>query len=245
MALVLGPRRGWPKNRAKMGPHNLPLVLSGAALLWFGWFGFNGGSALRLDDGVAAYAFLNTNTAAAAGLLTWVLMEWVFSPQRKATTIGAASGVLAGLVSITPAAGYVQPVGAAVIGAVSGLVCSIVVSFKTRLRYDDSLDVAALHLVGGVIGSLGVGLFATDAVNKAVEEHGAAGLFYGGGGTQLGAQALTVAAVVAYSFIVTYFLGRLIGAVVGNRGRVPETAERDGLDQALHGESAYKWANTP
>jgi Amt family ammonium transporter len=229
MALVLGRRRGWPSHQ--MRPHNLPFVLLGAALLWFGWFGFNAGSALSADS-LAGYAFINTNTAASVGMLTWVCVERL--RYGKATTLGAASGVVAGLVAITPCAGYVSPVGAIVIGLLAGAGCALAVTLKTWLGYDDALDVVGVHLVGGVIGSLGVGLFATKTINPL----GANGLFYGGGYSQLGSQTVTVLAVVSYSFVVTYMLGTVLGRLVGNR--VGSREETGGLDLSVHGEAAYE-----
>jgi Amt family ammonium transporter len=244
MALVLGRRRNLPKppvlpeDRDRMRPHNLPFVMLGTALLWFGWFGFNAGSALTpnghtADTQLAAYAFVNTNTATAVAMLTWVFIERLTA--GRATTLGAASGAVAGLVAITPCAGFVSPVGAMAVGVISALGCGVAVSLKTRLGYDDALDVAGLHLVGGVIGSLGVGLFATTAVNA----DGSNGLFYHGGLQQLTAQGITVLAVVAYSFVVTYLLGRLLGAILPNGGRVTASQEEEGLDRSLLGESAY------
>jgi ammonium transporter, Amt family len=244
MALVLGRRQNWPwpAESHHRRPHSLPFVLLGTALLWYGWFGFNAGSALRLDNSDApsfantvAYAFLNTNTSAAAGLLTWVFMARLVT--GRATTLGAASGVVSGLVAITPCAGYVEPIGAAVIGVASALACGLAVNLKERLKLDDSLDVAGLHLVGGVVGSLCLGLLATDRVNPLVAGH--QGLLYGGGLGQLADQAVTIAAVVAYSFSVTYVLGRLLGGLVRNRGRVSHEQEEAGLDHSLHGELAY------
>jgi ammonium transporter, Amt family len=229
MAIVLGRRRGWPGEQ--MRPHNLPFVLLGASLLWFGWFGFNAGSALR-PDGVAAYAFVNTHVSACIGLVAWVCVERL--RYGKATTLGAASGAIAGLVAITPCAGFVTPVGAIVVGALSGAGCALAVSVKSWFGFDDSLDVVGVHLVGGVIGSLGVGLFATKAINP----NGADGLFYGGGYGQLAAQAVTVVVVVTYSFGMTMLLGTLLGRLVGNR--VPARDEVSGLDLSLHGESAYE-----
>jgi ammonium transporter, Amt family len=231
MAVILGRRIGWPRER--MRPHNVPFTLLGAALLWFGWFGFNSGSALKADN-IAAYAFVNTNTAAAAALLTWVLVERV--RYGKPTALGAASGAVAGLVAITPCAGYVDPRGSIAVGVLAGLGCVLAVPLKDWLKVDDSLDVAGLHLVGGVIGSLCVGLFATKAVNPA----GADGLFYGGGVDQLARQAVTIAAVVTYSFFVTYLIAALIGALPGRSNRVPPTSETSGLDISLHGETAYE-----
>jgi Amt family ammonium transporter len=234
MALVLGRRRGWPTEQ--MRPHNLPFVLLGAALLWFGWFGFNAGSALKADN-LAAYAFVNTNTAASVGLLSWVAVERLRF--GKATTLGAASGAVSGLVAVTPCAGYVSPLGAAVVGMLSGAGCALAVTLKTWLGFDDSLDVVGVHLVGGVIGSLGVGLFATKAINPL----GADGLFYGGGYGQLAVQGVTVVAVVGYSFTVTYVLGTVLGRLVGNR--VPPRDELSGMDLSVHGESAYEMDGQP
>ena len=234
MALVLGRRRGWPTEQ--MRPHNLPFVLLGAALLWFGWFGFNAGSALKADN-LAAYAFVNTNTAASVGLLSWVAVERLRF--GKATTLGAASGAVSGLVAVTPCAGFVSPLGAAVVGMLSGAGCALAVTLKTWLGFDDSLDVVGVHLVGGVIGSLGVGLFATKAINPL----GADGLFYGGGYGQLAVQGVTVVAVVGYSFTVTYVLGTVLGRLVGNR--VPPRDELSGMDLSVHGESAYEMDGQP
>jgi Amt family ammonium transporter len=229
MALVLGRRRGWPQR--PMRPHNMPLVVLGAALLWFGWFGFNAGSALRAD-GVAVSAMLNTNTAAAAALLAWSAVERI--RYGRTTTLGAASGAVAGLVAITPCAGYVTPVSALIIGALAGLACAAAVTLKTWLRIDDSLDVVGVHLVGGALGTLCVGLFASTAVNPL----GADGLFSGGGYGLLGRQLGTLLAVVGYSFAVTYGLGRVLERVLGNR--VTARQEDRGLDVSLHGESGYE-----
>jgi Amt family ammonium transporter len=235
MAVILGRRIGWPRER--MRPHNVPFTLLGAALLWFGWFGFNAGSALKADN-IAAYAFVNTNTAAASALLTWVFVERI--RYGKPTALGAASGAVAGLVAITPCAGYVDPRGSIAVGMLAGLGCVLAVPLKNRLKIDDSLDVAGLHLVGGVIGSLSVGLFATKAVNPA----GADGLFYGGGFDQLTLQAVTVAAVVGYSFFATYFIATLLGVLPSRRNRVQPTSETSGLDISLHGETAYETDRT-
>jgi ammonium transporter, Amt family len=227
MALVLGRRRGWPQVGR---PHNLPLVVLGAALLWFGWLGFNGGSAFAADA-VAGFAVLNTVAAAATGMLGWLVVEAVRS--GRPTTLGAASGVVCGLVAITPAAGYVPPVAALVVGAAAGGLCALAVTLKTWLGYDDTLDVVGVHLVAGVIGSLCVGLFASASINPAVR----GGVFSTGDYGLLGAQALTVLAVGAYAFAVTYGLGSLLHRAVGNR--VAPEAERRGLDLVQHGESAY------
>jgi Amt family ammonium transporter len=229
MALVLGRRRGWPT--AAMRPHSMPFVVLGAAILWFGWFGFNAGSSLHADS-VAAYAFMNTNAAAAAALLAWVAVEQL--RYGKPTTLGAASGAVAGLVAITPCAGFVSPLAALGIGVLAGLACAAAVSLKTWLQVDDSLDVVGVHLVGGVLGTLCVGLFASTSINPL----GANGLFYGGGYGQITRQAGTLLVVGLYSFTVTYVLGRVLDRVVGNR--VPARQEQQGLDLALHGESGYE-----
>lgn len=229
MAIVLGRRRGWPEE--DMRPHNLPFVLLGAALLWFGWFGFNSGSALRADL-LAGYAFINTNTAAAMALLAWITVEKL--RYGKATTLGAASGIVAGLVAVTPCAGFVSPIGALVIGLLAGAICALAVALKTWMGYDDSLDVVGVHLVGGLVGTVGLGLVATISVNSA----GANGLFYGGGYALLGKQAIAALAVSGYSFVVTLLIGSVIGKLVGNR--VSARQERAGLDLSLHGEAAYE-----
>jgi Amt family ammonium transporter len=229
MAIVLGRRRGWPEEQSR--PHNLPLVMIGTALLWFGWFGFNGGSALRAN-GVAAAAVINTQLAASTALLAWIAVERTrFS---KGTTLGAASGAVTGLVAITPAAGYVSPLGAIAIGAFAGAVCQLAVGLKSWFRLDDSLDVIAVHLGGGVIGSLAVGLFATKSINP----DGADGLFYGGGYHLLGVQALAILSVVVYSLVMTSLLGGLTNRLLGNRLRARE--ELVGLDLSQHGEAAYE-----
>jgi Amt family ammonium transporter len=228
MVLVLGRRRGWPDRL--MRPHNMPLVILGTALLWFGWFGFNAGSSLHADA-VAVSAFMNTNTAAAAALLTWCLVERI--RYGRTTTLGAASGAVAGLVAITPCAGFVTPISAIIIGALAGVACATAVSMKTFLRVDDALDVVGVHLVGGVLGTLCVGLFATVAVNPLATN----GLFTGGGYGLLGRQFVTVLAVVGYSFTATYLLGRVLDRIIGNR--VSAREEDAGLDVSLHGESGY------
>jgi len=228
LALVLGPRLGFKLD--SMRPHNLPLVLLGVGLLWFGWFGFNAGSALAAD-GKAAAIFLNTLVAGCTGMLGWLFVE-----QRRdghPTTFGAASGVVAGLVAITPACGTVGVLGAVVVGAVAGVFCSYAVGWKFRLGYDDSLDVVGVHLVGGIVGTVLIGLLAT-----AVMTDGPDGLFYGGGLAQLGKQILAVAVVGLYAFGVTYVLGKVIDRFFGFR--VDREAESSGIDLALHAESAYE-----
>jgi Amt family ammonium transporter len=228
LTLLVGRRLGWPAEPMK--PHNLPLVLLGAALLWFGWFGFNAGSALGANE-LAGYAFVNTNTAAAAALLAWLAVEKL--RDGHPTTLGAASGAVAGLVAVTPAAGFVSPLGAIVIGLLAGAVCACAVALKYRLGYDDSLDVVAVHLVGGVVGSLGVGLFATTTINAL----GADGLFYGGGLALLGKQALAVVTVLAYSFLVTLLIGKVVDVALGLR--VAAEGEAEGLDTTEYAETAY------
>ena len=199
VCLVIGKRKGWPKER--MRPHNVPFILLGAGLLWFGWFGFNAGSALSANT-LSAYAFVNTNTATAAALLAWMLTEKL--RDGHATTFGAASGAIAGLVAITPACGFVSPMGSIVIGLAAGVICCLATGLKNIFKFDDALDVVGVHLVGGILGALLIGLFGTAMVN------GANGVFYHGGWTLMGHQILAVAAVVAYSFIVSYFLALFI-----------------------------------
>jgi Amt family ammonium transporter len=228
LALVLGPRLGFRSE--SMRPHNLPLVLLGVGLLWFGWFGFNAGSALAAD-GTAAAIFLNTLVAGCTGLLGWLLVEQ--KRDGHPTTFGAASGVVAGLVAITPSCGTVSMVGALVVGAVAGVVCSFAVGWKFRLGYDDSLDVVGVHLMGGIVGTLMIGLLATEVMTGGPE-----GLFYGGGFAQLGKQVLAVVVVALYAFGVTYALGKLIDRIFGFR--VSAEDESSGIDLALHAESAYE-----
>jgi Amt family ammonium transporter len=228
VAARLGRRTGWPDPQ--MRPHNLPLVMIGTALLWFGWFGFNAGSALSAD-GVASLAFLNTQAAAGTGMLAWAVAERVRF--GKPTALGAASGAVAGLVAITPAAGYVSPLGAIAIGALAGLICHLAVGLKAVFRLDDALDVAAVHLGGGVVGALSVGLFATKSVNPAVTD----GLFYGGGYRLLSVQAISIAAVIGYSLVMTLIIAGLTNRLLGSR--VTSRDEAIGLDLSQHGESAY------
>lgn len=228
LTLVLGRRRGWPHE--PMRPHNLPLVLLGAGLLWFGWFGFNAGSALGAN-GMASVAFFNTQVATAAAALAWMVVDRVRNGHT--TTLGKASGVVAGLVAITPAAGSVNPLGAIAVGAIAGAGCAYAISWKYRFGYDDALDVVGVHLVGGAIGSLLVGLFATATVTGGPE-----GLFYGGGLAQLGRQAVAVGAVGGYSFAVSYVLGKLVDRTIGFR--LDEEHEVSGVDLVLHRETAYE-----
>src|SRR5690349_17207531 len=199
VALVLGKRIGWP--RENMRPHNVPFVALGAGLLWFGWFGFNAGSELTVDS-VTAFAFVNTQLATAAALVGWCLVEWL--RDGKPTLVGASSGAVAGLVAITPACGFIAPLPAALIGIIAGAVCALAVGLKYKLGYDDSLDVVGVHFVGGWIGSLSIGFFATTQVNGAITDVLGAdnGLFYGGGATQLGRQFVGSLSVTVYSFVI-------------------------------------------
>ncbi|MCX4752392.1 ammonium transporter [Kitasatospora purpeofusca] len=227
LALLLGPRIGFRKEA--MRPHSLPLVLLGAGLLWFGWFGFNAGSALGAN-GLAASALLNTQAAGCTGLLGWLLVE-----KRRdghATTLGAASGAVAGLVAITPSCGSVDLLGALAIGLAAGVVCSYAVSWKFRFGFDDSLDVVGVHFVAGAIGTVLIGLFATATMTG-----GATGLLHGGGFGQLGRQLVAVAAVAVYAFAVTYGIGWAIERLMGFRAG--EEDELTGLDLAVHAETAY------
>jgi Amt family ammonium transporter len=228
LALVLGKSSGWPKvEHAK--PHSRPLVLVGAGLLWVGWFGFNAGSALSAGQS-ASVVFLNTAVAASAGLLAWALVERI--RHGAATSMGAASGLISALVAITPACGAVSPLGAVAIGAIAGAVCSLAIELKFRLGFDDSLDVVGVHLVGGILGTLLIGLFATDAAPNAVS-----GLFYGGGVELLGVQALATVSVLVYSFGITWILAKILDKTIGLRIK-PEDEMR-GIDLAAHSELAY------
>ena len=227
-AIAIGKRRGFLKEA--IVPHNLPLTLLGAGMLWFGWFGFNAGSALAAN-GLAATAFVATNTATGAAVLGWGLVDW--ARRRKTTTLGAASGAVAGLVAITPAAGYVGPMGAVAIGLAAGVVCALAVGIKFRLGYDDALDVVGVHAVGGMLGALLIGVFATTAVNSA----GGDGLLSGGGLALLGKQAVAVVTTIAFSFTLSFLLLKLVDRVVGLR--VSEEEELSGLDLSQHEEAGY------
>lgn len=228
LALVLGPRMGWGKD--PMRPHNLPLVLLGAGLLWFGWFGFNAGSALT-SGSLAATAMFNTQLATGAGALAWVAKErW---RDGHATTLGVASGAVAGAVAITPACGFVTPLGALAIGTIAGFVCAWAVTVKFRLGYDDSLDVVGVHMVGGLLGMLLIGILAATAANPA----GADGLLHGGGLDQLWRQGLASAVTLVYAFSVTWLLARGLQRIMGFRADPEE--EIVGLDVVTHAESAY------
>ena len=229
VVLIIKPRRGWP--REAMPPHNLPFTVLGTGILWFGWFGFNAGSALAAN-GLAAQALVNTHVAAACAMIGWLIVEKMKA--GHATTLGAASGAVAGLVAITPCAGFVSAAWAMVIGLASGVLCYLSLALKARFRFDDSLDVIAVHLVGGVLGSLLLGLFADTAVNPL----GADGLFNGGGFSLLGKQALATIVVFAFSFGVTYLVARVIDGTMGLRVGVED--ELVGLDQSQHAETAYQ-----
>ncbi|HEY4708473.1 MAG TPA: ammonium transporter, partial [Thermodesulfobacteriota bacterium] len=227
-AFVVGKRKGFKTDL--MMPHNLPLTILGAGLLWFGWFGFNAGSALSAN-GLAASAFLVTNTAAAAAALSWMGAEWVH--RGKPTMLGLASGIVAGLVAITPAAGFVGPVSAILLGLVAGVVCYLAVTWiKPLFGYDDSLDAFGIHGVGGIWGAVATGLFATTAVNAA----GADGLFFGNSELLL-KQAIAIGASGLYSFIVTFGILKVIDWTVGLR--VSDEDELKGLDITQHSESGY------
>lgn len=229
LALVLGKRHGW--RRDPMRPHSLPLVLLGSGLLWFGWFGFNAGSALGAN-GIAGLALLNTQVATGAALIGWLLVEKI--RDGHATSLGAASGAVAGLVAITPACAFVAPWAAVVLGLIAGIVCALAVGLKYKFGFDDSLDVVGVHLVGGIWGCLSIGFFATKSVNSI----GGTGLFYGGGLDLLKTQAFGAFFVLAYSFIVTLMLGYAINKTIGFR--VSQEAEINGIDLAEHRETAYE-----
>jgi ammonium transporter, Amt family len=230
MAIVLGKRIGWRKD--PMRPHNVPLVLIGAGLLWFGWFGFNAGSALGANH-LAALAFMNTQIAGSIALLGWLVVEKY--RDGKPTSLGAASGAVAGLVAITPACAFVSSAGAAIIGLLAGVICSLAIGLKYRLGYDDSLDVVGLHGVGGIIGTLAIGFFGTKAVNSAGKD----GLFYGGGAHLLSVQALAVFAVIAYSFVVTFAIGKFLDKSIGMR--ISRDDEIEGVDLTEHAETGYEF----
>jgi Amt family ammonium transporter len=227
--LVLGNRKGWP--REAMPPHNLPFVMLGTGILWFGWFGFNAGSAL-LANGLAAQALVNTHLAAASGMLAWLFVEKLRA--GHATTLGAASGAVAGLVAITPCAGFVGGAAPIIIGLVAGAVCYLALTLKTRFNFDDSLDVIAVHLVGGIIGALLLGLFADTKVNSL----GFDGVLFGGGSKLLVNQLIAIGATFVFSFAITWAAAKIIDATIGLR--VSAEDELVGLDQSQHAESAYQ-----
>ena len=222
LALILGKRIGF--GRVAMRPHSLPLVMLGAALLWFGWFGFNAGSAVA-SNGTAGLALLNTIGATTAAVLAWLLVEKI--RDGHATSLGAASGVVAGLVAITPACVAVNASGALIIGAVAGILCALSVGLKFKFGYDDSLDVVAVHLVGGIVGTVMIGFVGVEV-----------GLFNGGGTDQLVKQVIGAAAVLAYSFIATLIIGKIVDLTIGFR--ISGDQETAGIDLAVHAERAYE-----
>ncbi|MFY9331527.1 MAG: ammonium transporter [Candidatus Nanopelagicales bacterium] len=228
VAIILGKRLGWP--RTPMRPHNLTMVMLGAGLLWFGWFGFNAGSAYAAD-GVAALAATNTMVATCGGGLAWLLVERI--RDGHATSLGAASGVVAGLVAITPACANVTPLVAVLIGAVAGVLCALAVTLKYRFGYDDSFDVVGVHLVGGLVGTLMLGFVATDVFGDGAS----VGLFAGGGVDLLLVQFIAAIGVLAYSFVIASILALILKAVMGIR--VSAEAETGGIDLAVHAETGY------
>ena len=230
LALVLGKREGFKRDR--MRPHNMPLVLLGAGMLWFGWFGFNAGSALAANH-TAALAMINTQIATAAAVMSWVGYEKL--REGKATTLGAASGAIAGAVGITPACGFVTPLGALAIGLLAGAVSAYGVSLKYKLNYDDSLDVVGVHGLSGIVGMLSIGFIATVHANPL----GANGLFFSGSPSLLEKQVIASLAVLAYSFIVTYLIATIIQKKIGFR--VHRDVEIEGVDTSIHAESAYEF----
>ncbi len=235
LAIVLGKRVGWRKDPMK--PHNVPFVLLGASLLWFGWYGFNAGSE-GAADGIAGLAFTTTTVATCAGVLGWLLVEQI--RDGKPTTVGAASGAVAGLVAITPACAFVSPLGGIAIGVIAGAVCAMAVSLKYRFGFDDSLDVVGVHLFGGITGTLLIGIVGFD--------HGYAtpgglqrGLLYGGGFSLLEKQAVAAFAVAGYSFVMTYIIGTAIKKLGGFR--ISTEAEITGIDESEHAETAYSFSS--
>ena len=231
LALVLGKRVGFGKD--PMRPHNLTLVMLGAGLLWFGWFGFNAGSALGANN-TAAVTWVNTMVATAAASLAWLATEKI--RDGHATSLGAASGVVAGLVAITPSCSSVSPLGAIAVGAIAGVVCALAIGMKYKLGFDDSLDVVGVHLVGGIVGTLLIGFLATDAAPAGVN-----GLFYGGGLDQLWRQAVAAGAVLVYSFVLAYIIGLAIEKTIGFR--VSTDDEVQGVDLTIHAETAYDFGS--
>ncbi|MFA7248903.1 MAG: ammonium transporter [Dehalococcoidia bacterium] len=222
LVLVLGPRTGWGQQIIR--PHSLPLTILGAGILWFGWFGFNAGSALAAN-GLAANAFMTTHVAAAVAATAWIAAEAFHG--GKPTTLGFASGAVAGLVAITPAAGFVNLLGSMIIGLAAGIICFEALRLKTMFKFDDSLDVIAVHLVGGILGALLLGILADNAVNELAT----------GGMEQLGRQAISVVIAFGYSFGVSFALAKVLDAIMGLR--VTPTEERAGLDVSLHEEQSY------
>lgn len=229
--IYLGKRKGFPQEA--MRPHNIPMVVLGASILWFGWFGFNGGSAVGAS-GLASAAFTNTQIAAAVAILGWLIPEWM--QHGAPTTVGAATGAVAGLVAITPAAGYVEPYAAMIIGLAAGLICYGAVALKPKLGYDDSLDVVGVHLVGGILGAVLTGFFATKTINAA----GRDGLFYGDASLVID-QIVAVGITLAYSFVGTFILLFITDKLCGGV-RLSEDDEQTGLDLSQHAEVGYSFA---
>jgi Amt family ammonium transporter len=227
--LVVGNRKGWP--REAMPPHNLPFTILGTGILWFGWFGFNAGSALAAN-GLAAQALVNTHLAAAAAMCGWLIVEKLRA--GHATTLGAASGAVAGLVAITPCAGFVGGFAPVIIGFIAGAVCYLALTLKTKFGFDDSLDVIAVHLVGGILGAILLGFFADTKVNSL----GFDGIFFGGGAELLMDQLVALGSTMVFSFVVTWIIAKAIDATIGLR--VTQEDELVGLDQSQHAESAYQ-----
>ena len=243
LAIVAGKRVGW--RRDPMKPHNVPFVLLGASLLWFGWYGFNAGSE-GAADGIAGLAFTTTTIATAAGVIGWLLVEQI--RDGKPTTVGAASGAVAGLVAITPACAFVSPMGGAAIGLIAGVLCACAVSLKFRFGFDDSLDVVGVHLVGGLAGTILIGFFGFDGGAAAlgyVDSSGnpiyQRGLFYGGNFDLLGKQALAAVSVFAYSFVIAFIIGTILKKF--NAFRVSPEVEVEGIDEHEHAESAYSFSS--
>jgi Amt family ammonium transporter len=230
LCLVLGKRKGWPGTA--MRPHNLPFVMLGAGLLWFGWYGFNAGSATN-SGGIAGSTFVTTTVATAAAMLAWLLTEKI--RDGHPTTLGAASGIVAGLVVITPSCSSVNVVGALAIGAIGGCLCALAVGLKFKFGFDDSLDVVGVHMVGGLTGTILIGFFATKTAPAAVD-----GIFYGGGPDQLWKQLIGAFAVLIYSFVVTTILAYILKFTLGLR--LDEEDEHNGIDEAEHAETAYELA---
>ncbi|TQM31405.1 ammonium transporter [Nocardia bhagyanarayanae] len=230
LALILGKRKGWPQTPFR--PHNLPFVMLGAGLLWFGWYGFNAGSAVG-SNGIAGATFLTTTIATAAAMLAWLLVEKI--RDGHPTSLGAASGIVAGLVAITPACSSVNVVGALAIGIVAGALCALAVGLKFKFGFDDSLDVVGVHLVGGLVGTLMVGLVAAPEAPAAVE-----GLFYGGGIEQLKLQAVGAFTVLAFSLVATAVIAYIVKFTIGLRAT--DEGESVGLDESEHAETAYDFA---
>jgi len=228
VVLLIGKRRGYPDE--PMPPHNLPLTLLGTGILWFGWFGFNAGSALGASP-LAAQALINTHLAAAAAMLGWLIVEKI--KDGHPTTLGAASGAVAGLVAITPCAGFVSAMASIVIGLIAGGICLLAIGIKRRFGFDDALDVVAVHLVGGITGSLLLGFFADTTINPL----GADGVFTGGGAELLGNQAIAVGATIVFSFVVSFIIAKVVDMTMGLR--VDDATEAEGLDITQHAETAY------